>query len=160
MTLLKKALLLGCLCIGFSNILKAQQTLVCASVIMNNGTESTYTFDETAIITFPTEDLLVITQNGTETEISLPEVRKITFSNVLGNNEESASSLSILPNPAHDKIAISGINSPSPMTIYSAEGKKIMNSTIYDGQTIDISTLHSGLYYVNINNKNLKLIKL
>ena len=85
-------------------------------------------------------------------------VRK--FNEVLATAENEAENTGISPNPTSNSFTISGINGFQQMNIYSIDGKLVKREIIDCGQSIDISELPQGLYYVNVNKQNFKLIKL
>ena len=158
--LLEKMLLLVFAILSIGNTVKAQQTEIQAVITRHNGDEQIYQLDENDRISFPNDEILVITQNGTDIQISISEIRKITFDEVLATAENEAKNIGIFPNPASNSFTISGINGFQQMNIYSFDGKLVKREIIDCGQSIDITELPQGLYYVNINKQNFKLIKL
>ena len=158
--LLEKMLLLVFAILSIGNTVKAQQTEIQAVITRHNGDEQIYQLDENDRISFPNDEILVITQNGTDIQISISEIRKITFDEVLATAENEAKNIGIFPNPADNSFTISGINGFQQMNIYSFDGRLVKQETVGCGQSIDITELPQGLYYVNINKQNFKLIKL
>ena len=158
--LLKKMLLLVLAILSVGNTVKAQQTEIQAVITRHNGNEQIYQLDENDRISFPNDETLVITQNGNDIQISISEIRKITFDEVLATAENETESIGIFPNPTSNSFTISGINGFQQMNIYSIDGKLVKREIIDCGQSIDISELPQGLYYVNVNKQNFKLIKL
>ena len=158
--LLEKMLLLVFAILSVGDTVKAQQTEIQAVITRHNGDEQIYQLDENDRISFPNDEILVITQNGTDIQISISEIRKITFDEVLATAENEAKNIGIFPNPADNSFTISGINGFQQMNIYSFDGKLVKCEIIDCGQSIDITELPQGLYYVNINKQNFKLIKL
>ena len=84
----------------------------------------------------------------------------MTFDEILATTDNGTESIGIFPNPVSNTFTISGINDFQQMNIYSIDGRLVRHDTVGSGQNIDISELPQGLYYVNINKQNLKLIKL
>lgn len=158
--LLEKMLLLVFAILSIGNTVKAQQTEIQAVITHHNGDEQIYQLDENDRISFPNDEILVITQNGTDIQISISEIRKITFDEVLATAENEAKNIGIFPNPADNSFTVSGISGFQQMNIYSYDGKLVKREIIDCGQSIDITELPQGLYYVNINKQNFKLIKL
>ena len=138
----------------------AQQVEVQAVITNHNGDEQIYQLDGNDRISFPNDETMVITQNGTDIQILISEIRKVTFNEVLATAENETESIGIFPNPTSNSFTISGINRFQQMNIYSIDGKLVKREIIDCGQSIDISGLPQGLYYVNINKQNFKLIKL
>ena len=158
--LLEKMLLLVFAILSIGNTVKAQQTEIQAVITRHNGDEQIYQLDENDRISFPNDEILVITQNGTDIQIPISEIRKVTFNEVLATAENEAKNIGIFPNPADNSFTISGINGFQQMNIYSFDGRLVKQETVGCGQSIDITELPQGLYYVNINKQNFKLIKL
>ena len=158
--LLEKMLLLVFAILSVGNTVKAQQTEIQAVITRHNGDEQIYQLNENDRISFPNDETLVITQNGTDIQIPISEIRKITFDEVLATAENEAKNIGIFPNPADNSFTISGINGFQQMNIYSFDGRLVKQETVGCGQSIDITELPQGLYYVNINKQNFKLIKL
>lgn len=146
--------------LSVGNTVKAQQTEIQAVITRHNGDEQIYQLNGNDRISFPNDEILVITQNGTDIQIPISEIRKITFDEVLATAENEAKNIGIFPNPTNNSFTISGINGFQQMNIYSFDGKLVKYEIIDCGQSIDISELPQGLYYVNINKQNFKLIKL
>ena len=138
----------------------AQQVEVQAVITNHNGDEQIYQLDGNDRISFPNDETMVITQNGTDIQILISEIRKVTFNEVLATAENETESIGIFPNPTSNSFTISGINGFQQMNIYSIDGKLVKREIIDCGQSIDISELPQGLYYVNVNKQNFKLIKL
>ena len=158
--LLEKMLLLVFAILSVGDTVKAQQTEIQAVITRHNGDEQIYQLNENDRISFPNDETLVITQNGTDIQIPISEIRKITFDEVLATAENEAKNIGIFPNPASNSFTVSGINGFQQMNIYSFDGRLVKQETVGCGQSIDITGLPQGLYYVNINKQNFKLIKL
>ena len=158
--LLKIVLPLALLIFGCGSRTTAQQVEVQAVITNHNGDEQIYQLDGNDRISFPNDETMVITQNGTDIQILISEIRKVTFNEVLATAENETESIGIFPNPTSNSFTISGINGFQQMNIYSIDGKLVKREIIDCGQSIDISELPQGLYYVNVNKQNFKLIKL
>ena len=158
--LLEKMLLLVFAILSVGDTVKAQQTEIQAVITRHNGDEQIYQLNENDRISFPNDETLVITQNGTDIQIPISEIRKITFDEVLATAENEAKNIGIFPNPADNSFTVSGINEVRQLKIYSIDGRLVKQETVGCGQSIDITELPQGLYYVNINKQNFKLIKL
>lgn len=65
--------------------------------------------------------------------------------------------MAIYPNPAHDRIAISGLDG-QPLSIWDAQGRRVRTAQVSDDE-FDIATLAPGLYQLVVGNVQLKLIK-
>ena len=157
---LKTTFFLGLLLLGLGNLIKAQQVDIHAVITKTDGSEQVYELSESDRISFPSDEILVITQNGSDIQIPIAEIRKVTFDEILANAETAAENIGIFPNPTNNSFTISGINGFQQMNVYSIDGRLVKQKTVGCGQSIDISELPQGLYYVNINKQNFKLIKL
>jgi hypothetical protein len=69
--------------------------------------------------------------------------------------DETISKLSVYPNPVKDVLTINGIY--KSVEIYDIYGKLVLSSNAK--QTINVSTLADGIYFVNINTNNAITIK-
>ena len=63
----------------------------------------------------------------------------------------------IYPNPSSDMIYIDGINSQKNIELFDLTGRKIISQNYKNG--INISDLNRGIYILNIQNQNYKIIK-
>lgn len=71
----------------------------------------------------------------------------------------SDNKISVYPNPAYDFILIN-VKQPTHYTISDIFGKTILKGIISsDNQQINIENLPDGMYFVNINNQIVKIIK-
>lgn len=79
------------------------------------------------------------------------------LSTVLDVEDQIETHYELFPNPSGDYIQIKGVTKLEKYVIYDLLSNKIKEGNYID--KIDISTLTTGHYYVNINNKFLKFIK-
>lgn len=116
---------------------------------LNNTTNNQY-FTET--VAFPVAsvefnyEFQIIEKNST-----------VTLDNTLNTSDITLDQFSIYPNPAKDQLFISGLKKPTDFTIYTADGRLVKQ-----GKTeskIEISSLTKGIYFITIQNLNLKFIK-
>lgn len=81
----------------------------------------------------------------------------------LGIQELAEIDAQIFPNPASEEFMIKGENQIDLVYIYSAEGKLINEIQYKTGQSISVSQLNSGVYFVKMksgsNYKTVKLLK-
>lgn len=92
---------------------------------------------------------------------ALDDIRVITFSHpIIGINEIDASELQLTPNPARDKVTLSGIgDTPQQAVLYNVTGVKLRELTVTDGTTMDISQLPEGLYILRCGSHSAKIVK-
>jgi hypothetical protein len=63
------------------------------------------------------------------------------------------------PNPAHDKVNITGLYDKQEFSLYNLDGRKIKEGIVSESDNnISISSLSSGMYVLKIGNINLKLV--
>lgn len=73
----------------------------------------------------------------------------------LGNKTFAADAISVLPNPASDKVIVSGSQKIDQVEIYSLLGNKIdARSENGSERTIDVSTFSKGVYLLRITSGN------
>jgi hypothetical protein len=68
-----------------------------------------------------------------------------------GESQESKLELSLYPNPANKKIAVSGLpNSQNPYIISDITGKVMQRGLIYQNQEIELGSLSKGSYFLTV----------
>ena len=67
------------------------------------------------------------------------------------NNVNEAMALSVYPNPATDQLAIVANNKIDYLEVYSALGQKVKVFEAPVNNTIDIASLASGIYFVDVH---------
>ncbi len=70
---------------------------------------------------------------------------------------ESESSINIFPNPAYDKITISGVT-PESIIVYDVMGNRVMTEFDVEAKKISLKHLSSGLYVIMIITQDGKVI--
>ncbi|WP_432412999.1 T9SS type A sorting domain-containing protein [Rasiella sp. SM2506] len=83
---------------------------------------------------------------------------------ILGSDDFSTSNFSVYPNPVKDRLNIQTTNTVDAVTVYDVLGKVVLTATPGAvSPSIDMSTLSSGAYLVNItmngSSKTVKVIK-
>ena len=76
----------------------------------------------------------------------------------LNSPEVIETKLTLYPNPSSDRIAISGMNSPTPFNILDASGKVLMSGVLTTGEFLDINALNDGHYFMVLDNKGNKKV--
>ena len=103
------------------------------------------------------------TINGCESTASLP-VLAFNASLSVSDSVKNISEMQIYPNPVHDILNITGDGKIVKMIIFSADGKKTMESETSQGErSINVSNLVQGSYIIQIftkdKSKTFKFIK-
>ncbi len=87
------------------------------------------------------------------------KIFRVTTSAVLGTQENDLStSIKVYPNPASKTVFIEGVKDKNAtVEIYNFEGRKVLNQGKIDSDnSINISGIPAGAYFININSGNLK----
>ena len=80
--------------------------------------------------------------------------------NLIGTDTDNSNNLLFYPNPVHNSDLISfakDVENNSAIIIYNVSGQLIL-STYLNDRMLNISSLNSGLYFVNVGNKVAKLV--
>ena len=154
-----------CLIIGLllltSSFAKADELI---SIYLINTDLSPVRIDISTISTikFKTKKMLVTTADNTSTDFYFSDIVKITF-NEEGTSIETQdfSTASINPNPAKDIVTIQNAEQMygSDICIYSITGMLIDKLPQWNGESIDVSNLSPGIYFINSNSTTLKFVK-
>ncbi len=67
-----------------------------------------------------------------------------------GTVDQKTASLSIYPNPTTGPVHISGIDHKMSVTIFDAQGNRVMQQEMHTGGTLDLSLLSKGIYQIRI----------
>lgn len=79
----------------------------------------------------------------------------VTFTDYNSIEDNQASNISIYPNPANDYIVIDDPeNIVSKISIYTIDGKEILNDNNYSNSEININSLSAGSYFIKITNRD------
>ena len=134
------------------------------SIYLNNSDHSPVRIDVSTISTikFKTTKLVVTNHDNISNDFYFSDVIKIAF------NEEgtsittpNASTASISPNPVKDNLMIQDAEKMygSDICIYSVTGTLVSKHSQWNGESIDVSHLSPGIYFVNTNSTTLKFVK-
>ena len=157
---LKFCLIVGLLLLT-SSYTKADELI---SIYLNNSDLSPVRIDVSTISTikFKTTKLVVTNHDNISNDFYFSDVIKIAF------NEEgtsittpNASTASISPNPVKDNLMIQDAEKMygSDICIYSVTGTLVSRHSQWNGESIDVSHLSPGIYFVNTNSTTLKFVK-
>ena len=76
----------------------------------------------------------------------------------LASEENTLNSFKIYPNPATHKIFINGLKTKNNTAEFNnVEGRKVLEKKVNEDQTIDISPLKPGVYFVTVSSEGLKI---
>lgn len=130
-------------------------------VTTTDGIEQTYHMTEEGQLYFENGERLVI-DDGSKTVASFPlaDIQKMVCSEITGVTAETASQLSLFPNPSHDSFLIKNLRTNCLARIYTLDGRLIKVFEASEGQMVDISDLSEGMYLLHMDGQTLKLMKL
>jgi len=130
-----------------------------------SGSISIIDNSDALISALPNENFLNInyaTATGGSTQDILGTVDTTPFSfAALSTNEVSlALNEAVLsPNPTKGSFVVEGLRSSASVSLYSVNGKKIFSVENYQGESLDISNVSSGLYLVSIESEGSKEVR-
>lgn len=97
-------------------------------------------------------------------KIDLKEIKKLLFSNGDASKVDDAtyvSSFDVAPNPAKDFITVRiPFDEERSYSIYDMKGNIVMSGTVSNGEKLNVESLPSGMYLMNIGNMYIKFNKL
>ena len=77
--------------------------------------------------------------------------------NTVGVEEIASETLSVYPNPVQDQISV---NIDGALAIYDLSGKMVKSELVEAGNTVSVSALKSGIYFVKVGSSVQKIVKL
>lgn len=86
----------------------------------------------------------------------------VTFADVtaISSPSNSPNTIQVVPNPAHHSIYIAGKHIQNQtVTIYDAVGKTVLRTPVNSNQSIDVSQLNQGIYFVELAGQRVKFVK-
>ena len=129
------------------------------SVTWSSNSTSVATVSSSGVVTALSEGTAIITvrtTNGGLTATCTITVTKSTVDNAINK----PSSTRAYPNPTTGIVTVTGLKVGTTIKIYTATGTQVATHTAHDEKTtLDISALPNGLYYLNIEEQTLRLIK-
>lgn len=80
----------------------------------------------------------------------------------VGVEDHTLSNIKIFPNPAYDVITFEGLEMKNTSVgVYDISGKQLMNANNLNNNSLNISALSNGVYFIKINNdKNTRTVKI
>lgn len=83
----------------------------------------------------------------------------VVFDDALSTESVSKNEVMLFPNPGSDRLNMKGIKKTADFEIFSTDGKLIRKGQYSPSQTIDVSRLKVGVYFLKINAKSFKFVK-
>lgn len=141
--------------------LQAQKHLV---IRLSNGTEVDNLLSAISRLTFQTDYLIVNKSNITYVPYALTTVDKMIISSgtTAVSNVNGEAGLSLYPNPAKSTVYIKrSTDITQAANIYSITGTHVLEIELNSAvETIDISTLRPGVYFLKVASQIIKFSKL
>lgn len=114
-------------------------------------------------IKFKANKFVITSKDNITNDFYFSDVRKITFNEgeTFIEDINTKTTLSVYPSPATNELRIEGNDEMynSDVYIYTLTGTLVAKHPQWNGETIDISSLASGIYFININSTTLKFVK-
>ena len=135
------------------------------SIYLNNSDLSPVRIDISTISTikFKSTKIVVNSNDNTSSDFYFSDIVKVTFNEEGGLSIETANiqTSSIYPNPVKDNLTIQNAGDlvGSDIRIYSTTGQLVASHSQWNGESIDVSHLCPGVYFVNTNSTTLKFVK-
>ena len=101
-------------------------------VKLKNGTESELLLSNVQKITFDASSMTVVSKTGSTTPFMLSGMQKILFSQKTGVTDlanDTGNSLSIYPNPVQDVLFVDGVEENSVIRIFNTKGALFQTTT-------------------------------
>lgn len=157
---MKLKLLFFFLILGFIQ-LNSQNVVL--GIVSTDNSEKNIDINNLRNITFFDSNLKLTYLSGTNEMFPTSSIRKLVFTFSTGLKKLiDTKNVMIYPNPVVDIVSFKNTFGENlDISIYSVTGAKVLNiNQLYPTQTINISHLTKGMYFLKVNNQILKFIKL
>lgn len=122
-----------------------------AYVVLDNTMNNQYFSEE---INFPVENV----EFNYDYQI-LEKNSIVTFDAALSTNAVEKNKIILFPNPSKNEISFQGIHKTTDYEIFSIDGKLLKKGKYHQNNSINISDLKPGIYFIKIKEKNIKFSK-
>lgn len=133
------------------------------TVHLNDTELAQIAIKDIAKITFETDGFHIITNKDNNNYFDYSEVSKLTFDEgtAIQTLINTNNTIVVAPNPVKEKLMISGAENMygSEVRIYSVTGSLVLRHDNWNGETLNISHLNNGIYFVNLGASTLKFVK-
>ena len=122
------------------------------------GTPATST-DQNPTITYNLEgvyDVSLTVSNGTSTNTSV-KTDYIAVDHVTGISNLDGSGVNVFPNPSSGKVYFTGVQNAS-VKVYNATGTVVASFKELKDNTIDLSGVENGIYFISIEQGNNSIL--
>ncbi|VBB44754.1 hypothetical protein TRIP_D260168 [uncultured Paludibacter sp.] len=131
-------------------------------ILSIDGTEKSVNIQDLKNITFFDSNLNLNYWSGTNESLPTNSIRKLIFTSATGLHKlDDNKIITVYPNPVIDFIALKNTSANNiNVSIYSITGALILSQQQLSAtQTINVSNLQKGLYFLKVNNQVIKFIK-
>lgn len=91
----------------------------------------------------------------------IDSVKVQTMATAIKEVATTDSNIELYPNPANKNMVVKFKESNSKdITIYSLNGKKVLQQKLFSNESIDVSTLENGMYFLQLDGKAAKFVVL
>ena len=117
-----------------------------------------YALDDTRKIFFGADDFTFTFYSSSDATFKLDEVRCIKFGNGIPSSVETAQQSEGNTELSFNgsSLLVSGCTETSVLTVYDITGRPVLSTKVNGSAEISLSSLASGIYLANINNKTIK----
>lgn len=138
------------------------QTIMIVDII--DGVEQNIELSTASKISFQTDSIVILPRTGDATTMiyAITDIRKLAFdgSIVTGLDTVEQPRVTIYPNPVSDYFMINGIQKGNlPLKVFSLNGRVVIRGRYRYGSRVDVSSLASGLYLIQVGGDNCKFVK-
>ncbi len=138
--------------VNFSDL--SSGTITSWDWVFEGGTPATST-EQNPTVTYLLEgtyDVTLTVSNGVNTNTSVKS-DYILVDHVTGINEANNTGVNIFPNPTTGKVFITGAET-AKVNVYNATGTKVASFSEFINNTIDLSDLENGIYFISVVKEN------
>lgn len=139
----------------------ASSTMAHNHLVVNkdSSTEKAFSFSELKRINFVEGGLEFVADESLVMPFS--EISTIHFDtkDLSDANDIAANGFAVLMDPARISMQIIGLDTDSPLYIYTTSGMLVQSFSHYNGEVVDIATLSEGTYIVKAGNRIFKFVK-
>lgn len=131
------------------------------NIVKTDGTVQNLKLADLRKITFSGQLVVFGLQSGASQNVGMSDISKFTFENTTAVDDlTNVSELQLYPNPVRSKLYLkSGQLSSSCVSVLNLSGI-LVASLLIDNNSIDVSQLSPGIYFIRIDNALQKFIKL
>lgn len=158
---MKKILLTIVICCFTGIISLFAQGATQATIVFWDASQPDQVFDNVMNFKFNANQLLVELSDQSITAIDIADIRKITLASTSSiESYDLGQDIFIYPNPTSDRLHFaSATEKELQVAVYSMNGQQLMHQMLTSSETLDVSSLPTGMYIIKINHFAYKFNK-